>query len=313
MPTRIFHNKDWVTRAFIIILAGLFLGGGWVLLGMRSKAVEKNLHFDGEHAYRDVETQVSFGARIPGSPAHEKTVTMIKGNLQAAGWQVSEQRFFYGNQWNTNLYATQDSTPPRVLIGAHYDSRKIADQDPNPSNRLSPVPGANDGASGVAVLLEMGRVMPADLARQTGLVFFDAEDNGGSAGQEWIAGSRKFVEILTKKPEAVIILDMVGDRDLTLYEEMNSDPELTRQIWKKAADLGYDKIFIQQPKHRLLDDHMPFIQAGIPAVDIIDFDYPAWHTLADKPDQVSPSSLLVVGEVVLGWLKDFIAGRSPNA
>lgn len=313
MPGKTLINRDWIARIGCFLLAGVILGGGGLLLGMRQNAVEKNAPFDGERAYRDVTAQVSFGPRIPGSPAHEKTITYIEESLQAAGWQVSEQRFFNGNRWNTNLRASRDSNPPRVIIGAHYDSRKIADHDPTPANRLSPVPGANDGASGVGVLLEMGRVLPPELARQTGLVFFDAEDNGGSAGQEWIAGSRAFVDALTEKPEAVVILDMIGDRDLTLYQEMNSDPVLTSQIWKKAADLGYEKIFIQQPKYRLLDDHVPFIQAGIPAVDIIDFDYPAWHTLADTVDQVSPSSLQVVGEVVLTWLDDFMAGRSPDA
>jgi Zn-dependent M28 family amino/carboxypeptidase len=116
-------------------------------------------------------------------------------------------------------------------------------------------------------------------------------------------GSRAYVENLTQPPEAVVILDMIGDADLNIYQERNSDPELVQEIWAQAAALGHDQVFLPQKKYAILDDHTPFLEEGIAAVDIIDFDYPYWHTTSDTLEKVSPASLQVVGEVVTAWLK----------
>jgi Zn-dependent M28 family amino/carboxypeptidase len=176
----------------------------------------------------------------------------------------------------------------------------LADQDPGPG-RNAPVPGANDGASGVAVLLEMARTLPKD-SIPTWLVFFDAEDDGGIAGRDWIMGSQAFVAALTFHPKAAIIVDMVGDANLNIYIERNSNAALVSEIWGQAARLGFDQQFIPTVKYSMEDDHTPFLKAGIPAVDIIDFDYPYWHTAADTPDKVSPKSLEIVGETLRTWL-----------
>jgi Zn-dependent M28 family amino/carboxypeptidase len=104
------------------------------------------------------------------------------------------------------------------------------------------------------------------------------------------------------QPRAVIIVDMVGDADLNIYKERNSDPEIMDEIWGTAKRLGYESKFIPDYKHSMLDDHTPFLEAGIPAVDIIDFDYPYWHTTQDTPDKVSAESLQVVGETLRAWL-----------
>jgi Zn-dependent M28 family amino/carboxypeptidase len=165
------------------------------------------------------------------------------------------------------------------------------------------MPGANDGASGVAVLLEMARVLPPE-TEDIWLVFFDAEDSGGIENWDWLLGSRAFAASLQTNPDAVIILDMIGDADLNIYQERNSDTALTESIWKTAAKLGYDDVFIPQSKYRMLDDHTPFLEKGIPAVDIIDFDYPYWHTTADTPDKVSAQSLEIVGTTMLAWLEN---------
>jgi Zn-dependent M28 family amino/carboxypeptidase len=135
------------------------------------------------------------------------------------------------------------------------------------------------------------------------LVFFDAEDNGRIQGWDWILGSRAFVDGLSGKPDAVVIVDMVGDMNLEIYKEKNSDQELTESIWGVAAQLGYHQ-FKPTPKYAMLDDHTPFLQAGIPAVDIIDFDYPYWHTSQDTADKVSANSLEAVGETLRTWLTD---------
>jgi len=261
--------------------------------------------FDSERAYRDVILQESFGPRIPGSAGHQKILIWMVEELTAAGWQTKLQILKVEGKTIKNLIAWRgDSQEGYLLLGAHYDTRIFADQDPDPEMREQPVPGANDGGSGVAVLLEMARVMPDNLDVPVRLVFFDAEDNGGIGDYDWILGSRGYAESEEKKPEAVVIVDMIGDRNLEIYYEKTSDPILQEQIWDKAHNLGYGEAFIRTQKYAMLDDHTPFLEAGIPAVDIIDFDYPYWHTTSDTSDKVAPESLESVGETLLGWLQD---------
>jgi Zn-dependent M28 family amino/carboxypeptidase len=188
-------------------------------------------------------------------------------------------------------------------VGAHYDSRILANRDPNPLLRSQPVPGANDGASGVAVLIELARTLPP-AALPIELVFFDAEDNGQIPGWDWLLGSKAFVATMQTRPRAMILLDMVGDADLRIPMESNSDPALRRSIWATAARLGYRDVFVPETKYSIEDDHVPFLQAGIPAVDIIDLDYAYWHTTADTADHVSERSLQIVGDVVRTWLQE---------
>ena len=268
--------------------------------------------FSAERAFQDLEYQVQLGPRIAGSPAHQQVRKWLVATNENAGWAVEEQSINYQGQDIRNIIVKRDigSDFPWIIIGAHYDSRIIADKDPLPENRTKPVPGANDGASGVAILNELARVLPADLQANIWLVYFDAEDNGSMPGGDWILGSRAFVDSLQVKPDAVVIVDMVGDQDLNIFIEKNSTEELAAEIWRVADSLGYEKYFINQPKYRIVDDHLPFIQAGIAAVDIIDFDYQYWHTISDTVDKVSAESLGIVGEVVLGWLmREFEGNR----
>jgi Zn-dependent M28 family amino/carboxypeptidase len=214
----------------------------------------------------------------------------------------------HGEATIRNIVAKRGNGHPWVLLGAHYDSRFVADHDPDPAKQTQPVPGANDGASGVAVLLELARVLPPDAPGQVWLAFLDAEDNGRIEGWDWILGSRALAQQFhgnVDKPDAVVIVDMIGDADLNIYREQNSAPALTDQLWQQAADLGYTQ-FINQPKYRMIDDHVPFIEAGIPSVDIIDFDYPHWHTTADTLDKISATSLDAVGDTVQAWLAVFL-------
>lgn len=265
---------------------------------------KKNGHppqFNPERAYQDVAYQVSLGPRVFNSYAHATVREYIKTELTEYGWAVQEQAHWVGELQIFNLVADKGTGATWVLIGAHYDSRLLADRDPNPKNQLQPILGANDGASGVAVLLELGRVIPENLNTRVSLVFFDAEDNGNILDYEWILGSQAYVNNLVEYPTAVIIVDMVGDRDLNLYIENNSNPALTNEIWQQASELGYSQ-FIPQPKHTILDDHIPFLKAGIPSIDIIDFDYPFWHTSEDTLDKISAESLDAVGSTILMWL-----------
>ena len=257
--------------------------------------------FDGLRAYADVQTQVAFGPRIPGTDGHARIVEWMQAELVAAGWQVEVQESEALGKPIKNLVAKRSEASPEIILGAHYDSRIYADNDPDPANHTQPVPGANDGASGVAVLLELARTLPEDTP-EVWLVFFDAEDNGRIEGWDWILGSTVFVSENPIQPRAVVIVDMIGDADLNIYKEHNSNPELTDEIWAVAASLGYGAVFIPEYKHSMLDDHTPFLRAGIPAMDIIDFDYPYWHTLGDTPDKVSAASLEAVGKTLWTWI-----------
>jgi Zn-dependent M28 family amino/carboxypeptidase len=219
----------------------------------------------------------------------------------AAGWQFETQGYQAMGHTIYNLIAKNSEQPPQIIIGAHYDSRIYADSDPDPANHTMPVPGANDGGSGVAVLLELARSLPKNSV-PIWLVFFDAEDNGRIAGWDWILGSREFVKNNPLQPRAVVIVDMIGDADLDIYREANSNVELTDQIWATAKSLGYEDTFIDEYKHSMIDDHTPFVEAGIPAIDIIDFDYPYWHTVQDTPDKVSAESLRIVGDTLHTWV-----------
>ena len=264
------------------------------------------VNFDGERAYEHVLRQISFGPRTPNSEAHSQTRAYIREVLEADGWYVEEQFFDVNGYPGYNIIAkrSQDSVG-RILLGAHYDSRIRADNDPDVNKRNQAVPGANDGASGVAALLELGRTIPEDVG-DVWLVFFDQEDNGRLPTWEWIQGSRAFIGgyALNKDAvEAVVILDMIGDADVNIYLEKNSTPEIRAEIWLQAKSLGYDEFFINEEKFAILDDHTPFLEAGIPAVDVIDFDYPYWHTTEDTADKVSPESLQIVGRTMLAWLK----------
>ncbi|HEY9087597.1 MAG TPA: M28 family peptidase [Anaerolineaceae bacterium] len=258
--------------------------------------------FNGESALGFVQYQVNLGPRVVGSPQHAQLVDWMQSQVQSYGWQVEVQETTYQGQPVRNVIAKRGSGTPWVIIGAHYDSRMVADQDSDPAKQTDPVPGANDGASGVAVLVELARVLPDDLNKQVWLVFFDSEDNGRLPGWDWILGSRAFVEALEGTPDSVVIVDMIGDADLNIYKERNSDPELTDEIWQIAAEAGYGEQFIPEPKHSMLDDHTPFLENGIRAIDIIDFDYPYWHTSEDTADKVSAHSLEAVGETLRLWL-----------
>jgi Zn-dependent M28 family amino/carboxypeptidase len=217
---------------------------------------------------------------------------------------VEEQFFPYQDITGRNIIArANEDVGPVIILGAHYDTRAIADQTPGSEE---PVPGAVDGASGVAVVLELARTLDLDLIdREIWLAFFDVEDNGseGLPGYEWIVGSTYMAENLAVVPEAMVLVDMIGDADQQLYYEGNSDAALQARLWEIAAELGYEEYFIQEQKYTMIDDHLPFARQGIPAVDIIDFDYEYWHTVEDTADKASPESLLRVGQTLEVWLE----------
>jgi Zn-dependent M28 family amino/carboxypeptidase len=259
---------------------------------------------------------MNLGPRPAGSREDRATGDYILAQLKDSGWSAVTQEFNYRNVPVRNIIGkAAQGRGPVIILGAHYDTRKLADQDK--SHPDEPVPGANDGASGVAVLLELARTL--DVSRfknEVWLAFFDAEDNGGIPGctvwptacndntpWPWSVGADYVAAHLDSKPEGVVIVDMIGDKDQNIYYEQNSDKVLKEQLWSVAARLGYSRQFIAQDKWPMEDDHTPFLQRGIRAVDIIDFDYPYWHTVNDTVDKCSPESLERVGRVLQVWLE----------
>ncbi len=260
----------------------------------------QTVEFDGEQAYNHAWAQCNFGPRPPGSEALRQAGDYIIEQLENQGWAVEEQTFEYQGVTVRNLIGRKGQGTP-VIIGAHYDTRARADNDPDPERRDEPVPGGNDGASGVGVLLELARSLNVhDAGHQVWLAFFDAEDNGsrGLPGWNWIVGSTYMAEHLGTQVDFMILLDMIGDQDQRILWEGFSTAWMREAVWDVAGQLDYSDHFIPQIGPHLIDDHRPFLNQRIPAIDIIDFDYPYWHTTQDTCDKLSIGSLTRVGRVV---------------
>lgn len=285
----------------------LWVAGAALLTACSSAAVARD-EFDPSSALSLAEAQLAFGPRYPGSAGHAAVQDWIASSLNDAGWQADPQDFTYDGIALRNIIGhLEGERGALVVLGAHYDTRPMADRDPSGSGL--PVPGANDGASGTAVLLELARILPSlRLTCDVQLAFFDAEDSGRIAGWDWSLGSRHFAEQLPTAPEAVVIVDMVGDRDLRLPRERNSTPTLVEAIWAAARQAG-SNAFVDEPGPALIDDHIPFLERGWSAADIIDFDYPYWHTPQDTADKISAESLGQVGRALASWLQSTCGSR----
>jgi Zn-dependent M28 family amino/carboxypeptidase len=199
----------------------------------------------------------------------------------------------------------------RVLFLAHWDTRPHADQSANLGERRLPVPGANDGASGVAVLLGIADALKGKPpAVGVDLLFTDGEDYGDFSkdSNDVLIGARYFASHQPRgyQPLFAVLFDMVADKDQQFYYEGNSQafaPEVVDRVWRAAADLGYSHIFLPGVRHTLIDDHVALQKAGIHAIDVVDFDYPPWHTTEDTIDKVTAASLQVVGDVALALVR----------
>ncbi|MDE0553625.1 MAG: M28 family peptidase [Candidatus Poribacteria bacterium] len=280
--------------------------------------------FDVQRAFAILEKQCEFGPRPPGSIAHRQTQRYLFTELQKYANNVELQPCQYEVEGVTlhlnNILAEfrpkAEAIPPdtvggpsddTLLLAAHWDTRPIADRDPKKENQNTPILGANDGASGVAVLLEIARVLSVrPPPRRVVIVLFDGEDYGKSVDNMFI-GSRFFAQNLGKwRPDYGILLDMVGDKDLSLPIERYSweaNREFTQAIWNRAATLGLAP-FQQRLGPAILDDHVPLIKVGIPMVKSMIFTYPYWHTVEDTVDKCSPKSLEVVATLVISIIYD---------
>lgn len=278
--------------------------------------------FDGERAFAYIIAQTGFGPRNPGSQGHDDCLDYLLKEFSqyAMPGNVKRQPFAFtdtstGSSYTlTNIIVSFNLSPEndrRIMLSAHWDTRPHADNDPDPENHSTPIPGANDGASGVAVLLEIARILkenPPPVG--VDIILFDGEDYGRSeinGLEDYFLGSKYFAE--TKgdyRPEFGVLLDMVGSSEAQFYIEGFSNqyaPALVHRIWDKAEELKLDR-FVHDYGPSINDDHVILNQAGIPTVDIIDINrsainYKYWHTLADTPDKCSPETLTQVGTILL--------------
>ena len=265
--------------------------------------------FSGELALRHIAQQVSFGPRTTDYPGKQKTLNYIQQLLEPEADQIVVQPFqahgLSGNNLWASFYAADSAAMnhPRIMLAAHWDTRPIAERDKLPGKRLEPVIGANDGASGVAVLLEMARLLSSQRAPVTvDLVFFDLEDMGNIDGLPFSIGASEFVrQNPFYRPTAGVVVDMVCDRDLVIPKErfsQDSAAELQDKIWHIARSQGA-KAFIDRKGTYIEDDHLPFLRAGLKVVNLIHWPFPqSWHTSSDTIDRCSVDSLQQVGRVI---------------
>jgi glutaminyl-peptide cyclotransferase len=273
--------------------------------------------FNGGRAFADLKTLVGFGPRPAGSPALAEARRWIGAQLKEAGANAGEDSFTastpIGALPMTDIIAKFPGSESKIVIVAgHYDTKRY--------DNFRFV-GANDGASSAALLLELARELHSRKHNLTyWLVFFDGEE---AVREQWtdtdsVYGSRHLVQELSSNGElgrvrAMILVDMIGDANLDIHREAQSTPWLTNLVFNAAHRLGYTKEFLDSP-NAASDDHIPFIDAGVAAADLIDFDYGPnngyWHTDKDLPEHCSPQSLAIVGRVVLASLADL--DRSPQ-
>ncbi|MHB2016467.1 MAG: M28 family peptidase [Candidatus Xenobia bacterium] len=288
----------------MVTLAVLIVGSLWAW-SRRPRTVVAAGEFDGQRAYKDLVAQCDMGVRAPGTPGHEQCAKWIEDQLTAMHVEHTRQAFVAGPDGHQlpmeNIVARipgkDDGT---IVVGAHWDTKTFSNIK---------FVGANDGASGVALLLELGRVLQPSL-HSVDLVFLDGEE---AIDNEWMGvglyGSHEFVQEAEKtgadkKMRAFILVDMIGDKSLRLNPDQRSTPWLRKLVWDQASKLGYTDHFNGQPLD-VIDDHVPFLQDDIASVDLIDFDYGSrpglndyWHTAQDTADKCSADSLQIVGRVV---------------
>lgn len=289
---------------------------------MAAEAAAPRVAFSADSAYSYIERQLAFGPRVPNTDGHRATSAWLAGELRRHGAQVEQQeatlKAFDGTQLQAvNIIGRYNpKATDRLLLLAHWDTRPWADEDPDSERHKEPVPGANDGASGVGVLLEIARLLSTNQPdRGIDILLVDAEDYGSHDDDDsWALGTRYFAEHLTDadRPTEAVLLDMVGGRGAVFSREYFSQrhaPSLLDRMWASAARAGFADRFPDKLGGAINDDHVPLIQAGIPAIDIIEYSStsgtgfnPTWHTTADDLSGIDRETLRAVGQT----LTDFI-------
>ncbi len=285
--------------------------------------------FNADSAWSYTQQQVNFGPRIPGTAGATKAgdwiVAMMKQRADTVIEQTWKHKTLNGDSipLRNVLARFNPKATQRILYITHWDTRPTADSDPVLGNRNTPIPGANDGAAGVGMLIALGDAMkkvPPTVG--VDLLFVDGEDYGKSFDPPYtdvLLGSQYFAEHLPTadyRPMFGVLFDMIADKDLNILQESKSvdgAPEVVTRVWQKAAELGYAKYFVGQVGYAVTDDHVPFLERGMRVIDVIDLDYgpPAvsggvspnyHHTLGDTMEHISKQSLQIVGDVALALI-----------
>ncbi len=280
--------------------------------GCGSRKPVKVPDFNGDEAFSYLEKQVSFGPRVPGTEGSAACREYIISFFDSLGAKVDTLVFNHIDKITgktvrmVNIiagFSGKDKDAKRYLFAAHYDTRPRAEHDPDSSKQNEWIPGADDGASGVAVLMELGKLI-AEQKPNAAIDFaiLDGEDYGRPGDlDEYFLGAKDLVKRGIKgKYQWAITVDMVGDRDLKIYREEFSQkyfPDLNDMVWDIAKELG-KTVFVDSVRHQVYDDHLSFMTIKLPAIVLIDFDYLYWHTTHDTPDKCSPASLDAVGDVL---------------
>jgi glutaminyl-peptide cyclotransferase len=275
--------------------------------------------FDGERALALVRTQLDFGPRVPGQPGHQAAGDWIVATLRPLADTVIEQRFEHRAADGAllpmrNIFAQFNrSAPRRILYVTHWDTRPFSEKGADAAERATPVPGANDGASGTAMLLVLAeslRDLPPDVG--VDFLFTDGEDYGDfDTMTDVLIGARYYAEHVLPdsayRPMFGVLWDMIGHRNLRIHQEAFSEraaPEVNRLVWDAAIRLGHTDVFIPAVRYQIQDDHVPLIEKGFRIVDVIDLDFPWHHTPFDTIDKVSARALEVVGQVALLLIRE---------
>lgn len=296
----------------VILMAAVgffaYLGSG--LMQSATSAQE----FSGQRALSHAERQVEFGPRVAGTDSSQQMSDWLAQELVRLNWNVLVEPFTLGGTLSArNIIAVRESQTPNapvIILGAHFDSRLAADADANPANHGFPTPGANSGASGTALLLELARTLDVPATGHTVcLAFFDADDNANLPGWEANVGSRYFLERLDEVPRCLnprlaVIVDLVGNAGQQLFVEQTSDAAISTAIWQIAAQEGHDDRFRNEARWAMTTAHSVFQAAGIRAAVIADFDYPHRHTLEDTVDKLRAESFAAVGRTLEVWLEN---------
>jgi hypothetical protein len=273
--------------------------------------------FDGDQARRWVEHQVAAGPRIPNTPGHRAIAQWLEQELRARADTVELQPFTHVTRGGDTLHLVnilarfRSADPNRVLFVTHWDTRPHADNDPDPARRTQPVPGANDGASGTAVLLGVADQLkrrPPSLG--VDLLFVDGEDYGNFDGPDVLLGSTWFAQHQPPgyRPLFGVLFDMVGGEALQVEQEgysLDGAPEVVERVWTTAEEQGLGRVFRNRRGGYVDDDHVPLLRAGLRVIDLIDVisNYPPWHTTADTPDKVSARTLANVGRLAMALVR----------
>jgi glutaminyl-peptide cyclotransferase len=322
-----------VYLAAVLIGSGLLMGYVFLFYGSDPELAARGprglaqIPFDGAAAYKNLLALCDLGSRRSGTEGMSKQQKLITEHFERLGAKVERQEFRVRHPLDgsavsmTNLIVHwHPERRERLLVCAHYDTRPYPDRDAkNPRGLFV---GANDGASGAALMMELGRSMPG-LAGPLGVdfVLFDGEELVYGDNDEYFLGAKHFAQQYVAEPppyryRAGVLLDMVGDANLRCLYEPNSvkfAPQVVREIWDTAHRLGVREFVPQTMPTAVNDDHIPLNEiANIPTCDVIDFDYPYWHTTGDVPSRCSALSLAKVGWVIQEWLKGAVAGRTTR-